>query len=86
MTEKPTTEPHLTSHEHRDTARRLASRTIPFDAVDGLHREEMRRLARAQVHATLAVHEALYELLGDDSKVDRAATLGIATDFGQVPQ
>ena len=52
-------EPHMSSQEHVRLALDIAQQRAPFDATGELHRHEMRRLARAQVHATLAVREAL---------------------------
>lgn len=57
----------MSSQEHRDAARALMKQ-FPFD-----HDAAPRAIARAQVHATLAVYEGMYELLGDDSVIDNAA-------------
>lgn len=61
----------MTSQEHRDTAQRYLRVVAAGEFTD----DEAWALRLAQVHATLAVYEGLYELLGDDGKLDQIRNL-----------
>jgi hypothetical protein len=60
----------MTSQKHRDEAELFYERSV--NARE--HHEVMRHLGRAQFHATLAVYEGMYELLGDGSLLSDSLT------------
>lgn len=59
---------YMTSQDHRDRARSLVRTT----GVAVTHRPTTNDIAQAQVHATLALYEGMYELLGDGSQIQAA--------------
>lgn len=58
---------HISAHEHKQKALKLIeeARGDQYPATQQFH------LAEAQLHATLAIEESLYELFGNDSLYDR---------------
>lgn len=56
----------MTSQDHREAALSF----VELADKSAVTVDEQTNLARAQIHATMAVYEGMYELLGDDSQVD----------------